>query len=135
MFSKSVQFLEVEIVQKQSITQSEGSLTQWPKGLGRDRTRGAWGFFVFSFTTISLFVCFVFICIYLDLLVSCILNKGLFIYYVISENCNNFKILNKLLNWILSGNKKFNQLLNWILLKNENWINVWIEFVEKHKNR
>ena len=54
--------------------------------------------------------------------------------YFIELNTANFKILNKLLNWILSGNRKLNQLLNWILLKNENWINVWIEFVEKQKN-
>ena len=54
--------------------------------------------------------------------------------YFIELNTANFKVLNKLLNWILSGNKILNQLLNWILLKNENWINVWIEFVEKQTN-
>ena len=54
--------------------------------------------------------------------------------YFIELNTANFKISNKSMNWILSGNRKLNQLLNWILLKNENWINVWIEFVEKQTN-
>ena len=54
--------------------------------------------------------------------------------YFIELNTANFKILNKLLNWILSGNRKLNQLLNWILLTNENLINFWIEFVEKQNN-
>ena len=54
--------------------------------------------------------------------------------YFVELNTANFNILNRFLNWILSENRKLNQLLNWILLKNENWINVWIEFVEKQKN-
>ena len=54
--------------------------------------------------------------------------------YFIELNTANFNILNKFLNWILSETRELNQLLNWILLKNENWINFWIEFVEKQKN-
>ena len=45
--------------------------------------------------------------------------------YFIELNTANFNILNKVLNWILSENRKLNQLLNWILLKNESLISVW----------